>query len=57
MKYKRKMPVLPEGVKINFQYFTNEYINLVSVNKTTIVFYLWDGVSQNISHILSFPRR
>jgi hypothetical protein len=55
-KNMKKLPKLPKGIKIMFMYRSNEYVNLVSVAKDKITFFLWDEVSENPNHILTFPR-
>jgi hypothetical protein len=52
----KKLPKLPQGTKIQCMYRSNEYVNLISYNKDTVTFFLWDEVSEAPNHILTFPR-
>ncbi len=47
---------LPRGTKVTFMYRSNEFINLVSVGKNSVTFFLWDGISKNPSYVMKFPR-
>jgi hypothetical protein len=52
----KKLPKLPNGTKITFMYRSNEYVNLVSVNKDEVTFYLCDEMSEYPINIIKFPR-
>jgi len=52
----KKLPKLPKNTKVVFCYRSAQFVNLVSVNKKSIRFFLWDEVSEYPTEILEFPR-
>lgn len=47
-------PKLPEDKEPKLIYRSNEYLNVVWFDDKTIEYYLWDGVSENFTHVLVY---